>query len=319
MTNFRDVIFEAADEAGLLFKESARSLILKCPECSKPKLYFDKEKGNFICFSGSCGNKGKIGKLLSQMTGITIEEANRRIFKGSADHTTPKMNLIFDEDKEAPEEIILPVAVTPDMLPLNMKESIQGIDYLISRGLVPKYCHQFDIRYNPDTKRIIFPIKDEFGTWIGYQARSIDPNNSIRMLNNQGFKKGKQLMFLNEWPKSNFLIITEGPVDALKFSKVGGFVASMGKDITRDQFKILEDHPSTDIYWALDDDADDLIMDYSKRLMKTPHLIKMIPEARARIKALGKKPDFGECTPDECEAAFKNAENLLGRLLIKFS
>ena len=76
MVDYRSYFLNVFEEIGVNHKETSRSIISNCPSCGKDKLYLDKKHGNFICFSGSCGIKGKAPKLLSLIKDISYKEAS---------------------------------------------------------------------------------------------------------------------------------------------------------------------------------------------------------------------------------------------------
>ncbi|MGH7241570.1 MAG: hypothetical protein ACREGB_04705 [Candidatus Saccharimonadales bacterium] len=145
------------------------------------------------------------------------------------------------------------------------------------------------------------------GICYGWQARAIDPvDDKDRMRNNTGYGRGTLLMFADRLSSARYAVIGEGPVDAIKFDRVGGNVASMGKVVTARQLQEILKFPIEALYLALDDDAADEMTELAKQV-EIPVYRLLVPQTcidRCRIS--GKKPDFGECTFEECEQAFNN-------------
>jgi DNA primase len=324
MVDYRDKILNIAQELDFFVREGTRSLILRCPNCGKEKLYVDKEHGNFICFSGSCGIKGQAAKLISLMRGIDFKDAVNELFgkKEYYSQAIIDITLFLETELEKPAKGFIPIKVElpKHFFKITDPKCEAGRLYLQSRGIGTDIAEKYNITYSPIYERVIFPIMDMNGhDVIGYQGRAIskDVLKGARMLNNTGFRKGKTFMFLNLAINSDHIIVTEGPVDAMKFDMCGGNIASLGKDITNDQLEILNNLKADRIYWALDDDADNLISEYSTALDKKSFMLKVPDRARDRILALGRdKVDFGECTYEECLEAFKNAVPVGGKIFI---
>lgn len=306
---------DAATEHDLFVKQTGRSLILKCPVCGKDKLYFDKKQGNFICFAGSCGNKGLTVKLLSQIKGITLEEARKLVYNQNKAISSYTLNW---EDTSTQQVIEEPAVEIPaSIVPIDDNRALDGLNYLNSRGISLQLACKYAIMYNVIQERVVFVIKDLQGRVIGYQARAIrQVDKADRMRNNHGFRKGQFLMFYDLAHQYDHLIIAEGPVDAIKFDLCGGGVATMGKELTSQQLSLIDQCPAKKIYWALDEDADNLITKYASLINKESLLVRIPKSARKRVMDTGKeKVDFGECTPEECMEAFRASESVMGKIL----
>jgi DNA primase len=307
--DYRKIILDAASENDYFVKETQRSLILKCPSCGKDKLYFEKNQGNFICFSSQCGNKGLVVKLLSQIKGISYQEAQAEIYQPQ--RVRNSYSIQWEDETEAPNEDSLPVIdIPPFIVPISDTRSARGVEYLSGRGIDLNTAIKYGIMYNIIDERVVFVLYNANGQPVGYQGRAINQvSPALKMRNNQGFRKGQGFMFWNLSHNSRHLIISEGPVDAIKFDLCGGNVASLGKDLTAVQLNLIDRGGFDVVYWALDDDALDLVPKYARLITKQSMVIGVPDEARRRIIEGGKtKVDFGECTMDECVAAFKNAE-----------
>lgn len=313
--SIRQAVLDASLEEGIFVKETYRSFILKCPTCNKPNLYFDKDVGNFICFSGSCGEKGGGIKLLSKIKNIPYNQAKDLVLNEKEHHKEPGIKIGFTEEVKVEDKVEL-VEVN-HFYDIDSEESKEGRLYLLKRGIPLKVAKKYSIKYSPVYRRVIFPLVQN-GELAGYQARAIDDvDKSARMRNNPGFKKGGFLMFYDLVPmECEHLIVAEGPVDALKFDLVGGNVASLGKDLSRNQLLMINDLPITKVYWALDEDADNLIPDYVESISKESYIVRVPESAKQRVLATGKsKVDFGECTFEECAQAIRDAIKISGKIL----
>jgi DNA primase len=315
--SLRQAVLDASLEEGIFVRETYRSYILKCPHCNKPDLYFDKTVGNFICFAGSCGEKGNGFKLLSKIKDISYKDAKDLVLHEKEHHKAPGFEVSFTDEVKKPEEEESRMLELEHFYSLDNEESVEGRLYLLNRGIPLKVAQKYDLKYSPIYRRVIFPLMHN-GELAGYQARAIDQvDKGARMRNNPGFKKGGYLMFYDKIPlDSKHIIIAEGPVDALKFDLCGGNVASLGKDLSKNQLLMITDLPVERVYWALDDDADNLIPDYVESISKESYIVRVPEAAKKRILESGKdKADFGECTYEECAQAIREAKKISGKIL----
>lgn len=96
--------------------------------------------------------------------------------------------------------------------------------------------------------RIIFPIADIKGRWIGFGGRVLNPDQQPKYVNSPEtslFSKGKNFYALN-WSKSEivregFAIIVEGYTDVISLHKAGfkNAVATLGTALTEDHLTLL--------------------------------------------------------------------------------
>lgn len=317
MVDFPYYIREFIDTEGIPCKETSRSFILTCPECGRSeKLYVEKTEGNFTCFSASCGNKGQFYKYLSQVKDISIEEAKARIYGVTKITPTGILNKSLKIEEPLFKVTEIPkqfeIFVPEDFVTLDSPEAVEGVNYALKRGIDLTLARKYGILYSVHQKRLVYLCKDTEQKIVGYQGRAIgDVPHGLRMRNSTGFPRDLNYMFLNMFPDSKHLIVAEGPVDAIKFDHCGGNIAAFGKQISDRKIAMLNEHPCDRIYWALDEDANDLIRSYSRRINKNSYFVSIPENAKKRILASGKeKADFGECTFEECKEAFLNAQNV---------
>jgi hypothetical protein len=259
MNNIQQIL----DQNGIPYDQNSKSFILTCPVCSKKeKLYVRKVDGRFICWycAERNGFEGAFKWALSKLLYISPDEAERMLYGDS----TPALMFVdlsylrdfFGEEDE------LPVWV-PDDLPtiephpgFRPLAGTEGQTYLESRGIPLVLAQRYDILYWPQERRVVFPVKSG-GTWLGWQVRSIDKDGDLRpkALTSVGLKKDRTFMFSDRIKNSDHIVLTEGPVSALKAHLCGGNVASLGKAVSRTQLQIIKHSGVKSLYLALDPDA----------------------------------------------------------------
>ena len=291
------------------------SIESECPSCGtrgEGKFLIRKSDGKTVCFKGSCdyGVK-KFEVFYSLVAGISVREAKDIIDGKIIERDTHELSLNLDPKPavESPEEAIKPIDWPPEgTYDIDSYGGQIGADYLASRGIPKDVAKEYGIRFSINARRVFFPIKMN-GEYYGYQARSVDKvEPQFRMLNNPGFKRSQMVMFADRLKGSSHAIITEGPIDAIKFHNVGGNICTMGKNISNNQIKMIEESGVDKIYLALDNDATADMRWIQKKTQLPCFLIKVPQSAIDRCSAQNKKADFGECTFEECEQAFNLAE-----------
>jgi len=292
-------------------QETSRSFLFDCPSCSgKKKLYVQKKDGRSACFKqgnpGQCPAPGSTAAYaLSLLTNLSIKQCKEELFGD-----TPQITEAFDVRLE-PEDSAVRSAIEPlkpehipaDLALPGMAEFEPGLKYLQSRGIDIPIIQKYGIGYSPNMRRVIFPVIMNKKMY-GWQGRAIDKvDKAYRMYNLPGEWKAKSLMFYDSIGQSDFAILVEGPVSALKFASVGHFVASMGKEVSRAQLELLSKSGIKRLYLALDRDAFD-------KNDKIRYSMSALGIECYKIPVPDHRDDFGDCTYEECEDAFKQATKL---------
>lgn len=310
-----DELVDHLDTLGVEQVTHNNSIESECPSCGtrgEGKFLIRKSDGKTVCFKGSCdyGVK-KFDVYYSVVAGISLKEARDIISGKIIERDTHELSLNLEakgpQDEESDE--LKPISWPPEgTYEIESYGGQMGAEYLMSRGIPVEIAKEYGIRFSINARRVYFPIKmgDQY---YGYQARSIDKvEPQFRMLNNPGFKRSQMVMFANRLLNSRHAIITEGPVDAIKFHNAGGNICTMGKNISNNQIRLLEESGIDKIYLALDNDATADMRWIQKKTKLPCFLIKVPQSAIERCLQNNKKADFGECTFEECFQAFNDAE-----------
>jgi hypothetical protein len=313
-----DRIKELIAEQGVPYNEKARTIYTTCPICDQSdKFSILKDNGSCICYRGSCEfGKRWFADWLALTANITIKEAKDLLYSTDAIRFDPKEEIKTgfisdDDDISDPLKDMSPIVFPENhMMKIGSPYADEGQAYLVSRGIPPETASKYGLYFSPMLRRVVFPIT--MGSKVyGFQGRHIDKvSDDFKMRNNEGFKRERMVMFGDNLKNSEHVIICEGPVDAIKFDKVGGAVCTMGKVISEKQRAFIFKHNIKKVYLALDDDAYEEMNELLSQIKLPVYKIHIPDTCRVRCDQMNKKPDFGECTFDECEEAFKNAEKI---------
>lgn len=281
--------------------ETARSYILDCPACGgHKKLYIQKEDGRSACFKGKSAKCPRPGSdaayALSLLSHMSIADVKKELY-GQAQQLGDEIRVSFDEPEERQRKPLEPGTLPLDIMAIDDPNATPGLNYLLGRGLTLDVLKSQGVMYRPTTRMVIFPVILN-NVLYGWQGRAIDPvPKEKRMDNLPGEWKGRTVMFHQNIVGKEFAVVAEGPVSAMKFAKVGNYIATMGKEISSEQFKLLKESGIKRLYIALDLDAFDKIKKIRETLPGIHCFMVEVPKHRE---------DFGDCTYDECMLAFNN-------------
>lgn len=219
---------------------------LRCPYCgdsqkhkNKARGYFYEKKGDFVFKCHNCG----VGRTLSNFLKEYAPDLHKEYILESFKETTvgkgtyrpePKFN--FKKTKfEHNEEGIISIS--------ELNKEHPAVEYLQNRR-IPKnkisklfYAKQYKTWVNtqkdtfkvtnPDHDRIIIPLISN-GVWFGFQARAMNPKNSMRYITTILDDSQPKIFNLDEVNYNDIVYVTEGPIDSLF---IDNCIAMVGADI----------------------------------------------------------------------------------------
>jgi hypothetical protein len=273
-------------DSGVSFKTSSKSFIFSCPRCKKPdKLWIFKNGSSFVCFN--CPDTSRFGGApeyaLKEITGRPLDELKKILYGAPAPSSGEDLliNILdddIDEDVGGEDAYIPELEMLPDFYRLDTSSGAPGAKYLRRRGITSDIAMEYDIRYCPTTRSVIFPAW--IGTrLVGWQSRIIDDTTyvidtpdgpvtktRVKALNSPDIPRNRHLVFENRLVGVKTAVICEGPVDALKCHFFGGNVATLGKKMTDLQISTICSYGVKKVVLGFDPDAAADFSDIASRL-----------------------------------------------------
>jgi len=221
---------EIAGELGLdvLGRNSGNWLVARCPFA--PLGYHSKGyDGNpsfnikinhsgvsgFNCFT--CGQSGTMGGLVDRLAHLTGDDYGNLAHRSRLKELSVSFNdfgVSFDELPPEPLDSALFAGIYPFAW-----EDPDALNYIQSRGIPMSAAIEAGALFDPEGRRIIFPVKDYDGNLYGYTGRSIIPDEERRLAkikDYHGLKKkwhllGEELIRSNEEIRPGLpLVVVEG-------------------------------------------------------------------------------------------------------------
>ncbi len=189
-------------------------------------LQFNVDRGLFTCFS--CGASGNI-RSLEKGLGVRFKEQEVDV----AD--------IIDKL----DALDAKPAVTAPTLDENiLKRYAFPTDYWSSRGFNEKTIEAFDLGYDPMDNIGIIPLRTTDGRLVAFIRRYLDPDADVKYKMPLKEKYSRSANLFASWlvaqdPRDE-VVITEGPIDAMKVWQAGfPAVAQYGSSISFQQVRLL--------------------------------------------------------------------------------
>lgn len=113
--------------------------------------------------------------------------------------------------------------------------------YLRSRGITAETCKRLQIQYDPDDRRILFPVRDVSGRLYGFSGRAIDHGVNPRIKDYFGLPKRLLLLGAERLQSAVMVLIVEGLFDYAALAQYGfPTVALLGTELTDGKAEVLK-------------------------------------------------------------------------------
>lgn len=201
------------------------------------------------CFC--CKSKGNINQLIDQLS--TLRKRDYSHLKYLCDEVfIPDFDEIGNYDMLEPfDEELAELLFEP------MDKYAKA--YVSSRGVSDDTCSKLGLLYDPEYRRIVFPVRDRKGTLYGFTARSIDSEPKI--FNYADVPISKFVLGSHLWKNGRPTIIVEGLFSYARLHEISkhkqfpfNIGALMGSSMSKDQAQILINQGNDPVYFLLDDD-----------------------------------------------------------------
>lgn len=229
----------------------------------------DSEKlkfGTFHCFA--CGVRGDFVKFISLCFESTEAWAKEWLIDTYCDG-------IIEDEVEVADAIVLNTAAISKEIDESIINSMESWHpYMAQRKISKPIAERFEVKYEPASKCIVFPVRDEYGKLIGLTKRSTIEKKFIIP---PGMDKPPYLLYYMKKNNIDTCIITEGQIDALVANSYGfPAIATMGA-LSDKQMAILNKSPIRTYLTMFDNDeaGRKFTQDFNKKIRKDVFVINL--------------------------------------------
>ncbi|MEO6068109.1 MAG: toprim domain-containing protein [Gemmatimonadales bacterium] len=256
--------------------------LVRCPHpdhtTEKRHFQINIKEGLVYCFA--CKFSGTFEKAIAEIKGCTNREARRTILShrragagssgGSASRASVKIKKARDSEitEAAPKLSLDDFTYLPAV----------GTEYLEKRGITGESVAKWEIGWNPETLRIVVPIRDERRRLVATVDRATKPKDQPKYLYTSGFER-KNVLFGacnldRSMVRSEGLVLVEGSLDAIRLHQHGyaNTVAILGSSLSEKQAKLVASFQPSKVFMLFDRDGGgiDAIVSVSSRIKRIP-------------------------------------------------
>lgn len=295
LTNYRWL----AERLGFELDYQDGELSCRCPfhNDRSPSFSLNLENGLWCCYRG-CGG-GRFVDLVMRLKGLNYFQAREWIIReNQPPNPEDFQNLLLKKLQPTSQDNSSEVYYQ-SLIATSLPQ------YWFKRGLTWQTADRWGVKYDTERQRIVIPVRDSYGKWIGYVARNLNPMMP-KYINSPGLKSSA-ILFGWHLTHNDPAILVEGPLDAIWLDQnlISGACALMGSNLSVEQVHILQVAQVHDLILALDDDeaghrALEGYEDDNGRL-HYGHLTKLFTSGwspnhvRVVDAYTGSAKDFGEC------------------------
>lgn len=288
----------------------------------------DNEPSLAKCFSLNCNFKGSFFRMLEEAADIRgrpaalmallkkIEPTERFTLASSLARSKSRFDASIDalrnprpptKDRDIMDEARLD----------RYKSEVPR--YALKRGITLESCKEWELGYDKDGGRLVFPVRRFDGKLVGLTGRILpsaekkakeEGRTVTRYHNYAGFDKARYLYGEHRLKDGEPLIICEGQIDAILTRQNLGVsaVAPLGEGFSSDHVKTICAFSPPVVYLFPDNDSAGYLT-----AEKIEYALHGRVSMRIMLPPAGKK-DPGDLTQEEAKAAFAAARPILGRI-----
>lgn len=243
-------LFQVLEDLGIQrLRDGTREVAGACPLHEKrtghpdnhPSWSINKQTFLHHCFA--CDYSGTLTGLHTDILGYAPEDLEMDLKHQS-------LMRRWDEARAEPAKVIGPLLhKLSDFTLLNVFRDVPR-RFLERRFLKREAIDAYGVRYSPETRQVILPLRSPEGELLGAQYRQA---GSVLTLP-EGVPKSTTLFGYSLVQSHDQAVLVESPLDAVRLFGLGiPAVASLGAWVSKDQARLLSLAFST-VYVALDDD-----------------------------------------------------------------
>jgi hypothetical protein len=226
----------------------------------------DTGVSGFNCFT--CGQKGQIVSLYKKLGELRKENYMRGIIEAEFDEVPDDFGAFGQRRATVEEAKAVDESIFVGMYPAAW-DIADARQYLIDRNVNERAATKLDLLFDPDERRILFPVRDIDFDLFGFTGRTIIEKRDYpypdfpKVRDYAGLKKEQLLLNEQNFSSNKKTIIVEGLFAVARAvseraDKIANIMATMGAHMSDFQAERLIDHGKPVFLLYDDDEAGDV-------------------------------------------------------------
>lgn len=212
-----------------------------------------------------CKHKGSVAQLVRDVARHRNDENLMAYAKELAGREEDGEAFIPDWDQPATMQPVAPAPLDEDQW-FGLFDDIASVPeaarFMVSRGVHRETAAKLGLSYDPDERRIVFPVRGAGGELYGFSGRAIRPEIKPKVKDYGGLPKRHLILGRERWQPGKPVVIVEGLFAYARFHEIGAeevanIGALLGSEITPEKADIIQTFGHTAILIPDPDEAGD--------------------------------------------------------------
>jgi hypothetical protein len=194
-----------------------------------------------------CKNRGTVSALLNKLADLRGDDSLRGLAMEAAEGERAGLHKAPDFDSLQPVAIQPPDPIDEDQwfgLFDPVESCPEAARYMVHRRVSRATCHKLGIVYDPDTKRIVFPVRGAGGELYGFTGRAIRDKAEPKVKDFAGLPKRHLILGRERWREGYPVAVVEGLFAYARLHEEGveefaNIGALLGSEITPEKAALL--------------------------------------------------------------------------------
>lgn len=204
----------------------------------------DEGTSIFTCLA--CKQKGSTAKLIRLLQlhrGVDYTELFEEAEEGEKGVRRFRP---FDENfVEEPEELVPLNEAMWDGLFEPIADHKEAARFMVRRHVHRATCEKLGVMFDPEKRRIVFPVRHVDGNLYGFTGRTVIPNHEPKVLDYGGLPKRSLIMGSDRWRPGYKKLLVEGLIAFARMHEIGAesyvdIGAVLGSEMTPEKAEIIK-------------------------------------------------------------------------------
>lgn len=219
----------------------------------------DEGASIFTCLA--CKQKGSTNKLIRSLAKYRNLNYDALLTEAEESEKGVRRFRPFDEDfVRVPEPLEALDEAMWDGLFDPIADHKEAARFMVRRGITRATCERLGLTFDPEKRRIVFPVKGRNGELWGFSGRTVIPDHHPKVLDYGGLPKFAVIMGMDRWRPGYKKVIVEGLIGFGRMHEIGveeyaDIGALLGSEMTEEKAELLRLEGETTVLLLDPDDA----------------------------------------------------------------
>jgi len=180
------------------------------------------DTGTSIFQCWACHQKGSVGKLIRLLQKFRQRDYSDLFTEAEDNERGSRVYRAFDDPVYLPEDEIEPL--DEDMwhgLFDKIEAHREAARFMVQRGVSRATCDKLGLVFDPEKRRVVFPVRHTDGLLYGFSGRTVIPGHEPKVLDYGGLPKRHLVLGAERWRPGVPKLLVEGLIAYARMHEIG--------------------------------------------------------------------------------------------------